>query len=89
VTAFGKGTAERARTATQVEDTTWPQSGEGEVEFRILRPRVNEVINLCDLRLLIVQCYCCPAAKDSIEKFVRLASEGIPVRQRPCLFTKK
>jgi hypothetical protein len=49
VTAFSKGTAERARTATQVEDTTWPQSGEGEVEFTILRPRVNEVINLCDL----------------------------------------
>jgi hypothetical protein len=54
VTTFGEGTAEHARTATQVEDTTWAQSGEGEVEVGILRPRVSEVVNLCDLSVLIV-----------------------------------
>jgi hypothetical protein len=51
---FGEGTAEHARTATQVEDTTWAQSGEGEVEVGILRLRVSEVVNLCDLSVLIV-----------------------------------
>jgi len=54
VTTFGEGTAERARTATQVEDTAWARSGEGEVEVGILRPRVSEVVNLCDLSVLIV-----------------------------------
>ena len=57
VTTFGEGTAERARTATQVEDTTWARSGEGEVEVGILRPRVSEVVNLCDFSVLIVHTF--------------------------------
>ena len=54
VAAFGEGTAEHTRTAAQVEDTTWARSGEGEVELGILRPRVREVVNLCDLRVVVV-----------------------------------
>jgi hypothetical protein len=54
VTTFGEGTAERARTATQVEDTTWPRSGEGEVEVVVLRPRVSEIVDLRELSMLIV-----------------------------------
>jgi hypothetical protein len=54
VTTFGEGTAERAGTATEVEDTTWARSGEGEVEVGILCPRVSEVVNLCDPSVLIV-----------------------------------
>jgi len=54
VTTFGEGTAERSCTATQVEDTTGAQSREGDVEVDILRPRVSEVVNLCDLRVAIV-----------------------------------
>jgi len=54
VTAFGEGTAERARAATQVEDTAWARSGEGEVKVGILRPRVCQVVNLCDPSVLIV-----------------------------------
>jgi hypothetical protein len=44
VTAFGKRTAQRARAATQVEDTTRARSGEGEVKVGILRPRVREIV---------------------------------------------
>jgi len=54
VSTFGERTAERAGTATYVEDTTWAHSGEGEVEVGILRPRVSEVVNLCNQRVLIV-----------------------------------
>jgi len=54
VTTFGEGTAERARTATQVEETTWAHSAEGEVEVVVLRPRVSEIVDLRDLSLLIV-----------------------------------
>jgi hypothetical protein len=54
VTTLGEGTAEHARTATQVNDTTWARSSEGEVEVGILRPRVREVVNLCDLRVVVV-----------------------------------
>ena len=32
----------------------WAQSREGELEVGILRPRVNKVVNLCDLSVLIV-----------------------------------
>lgn len=38
VTTFGEGTAEHARTATQVEDTTWAQSGEGRGRSRYPAP---------------------------------------------------
>jgi hypothetical protein len=54
VTTFGEGTAERSRTATQVKDTTWGRSSEGEIEVGILRLRVSEIVNLCDLSVLIV-----------------------------------
>jgi len=54
VTTFGKSTAERACTATQVEDTTWTRSGEGKVEVGILRPRVNEVVNLGNLWIVVI-----------------------------------
>jgi hypothetical protein len=68
VAAFGEGTAERARTAAQVEDTTWARSGEGEVEVGILRPRVREVVNLCDLRVVVVHTLS-RAAKASPSRF--------------------
>jgi hypothetical protein len=54
VTPFGEDTAQRARTATQIEDIAWAQSGEGDVEVGILRRWVSEVVNLCDLSVLIV-----------------------------------
>jgi len=54
VTAFGESTAERACTTTQVEDTTWARPGEGEVEVVIRRPRVRDIVDFCDLGVLIV-----------------------------------
>ena len=54
VTTLGEVTAECASATTQVEHATWAQPGEREVEVGILRPRVNEIINLCDLSVLIV-----------------------------------
>ena len=54
VTTFGESTTERARTATQVENTTRTHSGKGDIEVGIPRPRINEVVNLRDLRVLII-----------------------------------
>jgi len=51
---LGEETAKRARAATQIEDTAWASSGEKEVEVRILSSRVGDVVNLCDLGVLII-----------------------------------
>src|SRR5712671_5894638 len=63
VTTLGQGAAKRARTATQVEHPTWGQSGKSEVEVGILRPRVNEIVNLGDLSVLIVHTFVAPSPR--------------------------
>src|SRR6266853_689585 len=62
-TTLGQGAAKRARTATQVEHPTWGQSGKSEVEVGILRPRVNEIVNLGDLSVLIVHTFVAPSPR--------------------------
>jgi hypothetical protein len=69
VTTFGEGAAKRARAATQVVDTAWTQAGQGEIEVGILRPRVSDVLKLCDLSVLIVHPIVAQAVKASHSRF--------------------